>query len=246
MPEVGSTHKPIQTLSKALGYFVVWGALGVKLPQIIKIIKKGSTLGISFRAVVFEVHVPRMQTLMNCIMVGYNLYRKNPFSIYGENVFLGAQNIIVLALFFFYPNQKSFRSYIIWVLVLIVLAIPLLGQMVPGNIQEMSISFAIVICTEFIHVVIIARLEQIMENHRNKSTGNLAFLTTLLNFGGGIARSFTVLTEASGDMFLLASAAIPVLVNGYLFLQFLMYWSNVMDGSKPETPADGAKKQKKH
>ena len=210
----------------------MWGALGVKLPQIIKIIKKGSTLGISFRAVVFE-------TLMNCIMVGYNLYRKNPFSIYGENVFLGAQNIIVLALFFFYPNQKSFRSYIIWVLVLIVLAIPLLGQMVPGNIQEMSISFAIVI-------FIIARLEQIMENHRNKSTGNLAFLTTLLNFGGGIARSFTVLTEASGDMFLLASAAIPVLVNGYLFLQFLMYWSNVMDGSKPETPADGTKKQKKH
>lgn len=49
----------IQTLSKLLGYFIVWGAFAVKLPQIAKILKNKSTYGISFRSVTFEVFVFR-------------------------------------------------------------------------------------------------------------------------------------------------------------------------------------------
>ena len=45
----------MQTLSKTLGYGVVLGALAVKLPQIIKILKNKSIAGISFRSVALEV-----------------------------------------------------------------------------------------------------------------------------------------------------------------------------------------------
>lgn len=92
-------------------------------------------------------------------------------------------------------------------------------------------------------VVLIARLEQILENWRNKSTGNLAFLTNVLNFGGNIARTFTVLTETKGDLLLLGSTAIPVLVNGFIFLQFLMYWNNSI-GAQSTKPASSAKTKK--
>lgn len=68
---------------------------------------------------------------MNCLLIGYNIFRRNPFSIYGENVFLAVQNAVILALFFVYPNQPSRRSYIIWSLLLVGLAVPLIGQLVP-------------------------------------------------------------------------------------------------------------------
>lgn len=138
----------MQTLSKFLGYGIVWGAFTVKLPQIIKIMRNHSTLGISFRSVVLEVHVSATQCFMNCLLIGYNIFRGNPFSIYGENVFLGVQNLIIIALFFIYPSQKSLTSYLVGVVLLVALSVPLIGQMVPEWIQEMSISLSIVICTQ--------------------------------------------------------------------------------------------------
>jgi mannose-P-dolichol utilization defect protein 1 len=77
-----------------------------------------------------------------------------------------------------------------------------------------------------------ARFDQIIENHRNKSTGNLAFLTNVMNFGGNLARTFTIFTEASDDLLLLASNIIPAMTNGYIFLQFLMYWNNTINQQK--------------
>jgi mannose-P-dolichol utilization defect protein 1 len=44
-----------QSIAKLLGYLVVIGAAIVKLPQIMKIIKKRSIYGVSFPSVLFEV-----------------------------------------------------------------------------------------------------------------------------------------------------------------------------------------------
>lgn len=45
----------IQSIVKLLGYGVVIGASIVKLPQIIKIIKRKSVVGVSFSSTIFEV-----------------------------------------------------------------------------------------------------------------------------------------------------------------------------------------------
>lgn len=66
----------IQTLSKFLGYILVYGALAVKVPQILKIVVNRSVVGISYSSVIIE-------TFMNALLIGYNLNRENPFSIYG-------------------------------------------------------------------------------------------------------------------------------------------------------------------
>lgn len=52
MPQEG-IYQVIQSIVKMLGYGVVVGAAIVKLPQIIKIIKRKSVVGISFSSTIF-------------------------------------------------------------------------------------------------------------------------------------------------------------------------------------------------
>jgi len=202
------------TASKVLGYMLVWGAFFVKMPQILKIITNKSIAGISFSSCALEL-------FMNSLMIGYNIYRDNPFSIYGENVFLGLSNIIIIGLFFRYPIIKDFNIYWITSVLIFISSSLLILQLVPDWVQESSITLAVV-------VFVIARFKQIKVNHINKSTGNLAMLTVLMNFGGNIARMFTVMVETSNDPLFVLSNAIPIVVNGYLFLQFFLYWNNPM------------------
>ena len=58
----------IQTIAKLLGYCIITGAAIVKLPQVIKIIQKKSTFGVSFESVVLE-----QITMISAI--AYNVYR---------------------------------------------------------------------------------------------------------------------------------------------------------------------------
>ena len=48
-----SKYQLIQSIVKLLGYGVVVGAAIVKLPQIIKIIKRKSIVGVSFSSTIF-------------------------------------------------------------------------------------------------------------------------------------------------------------------------------------------------
>lgn len=70
-----------------------------------------------------------------------------------------------------------------------------------------------------------SRLPQIYENFKNKSTGQLAFITFFLNFGGGIARLITVLFETD-DLFFQLQYVLGVSLSGTILLQFILYWNN--------------------
>jgi len=79
------TECPKILVSKAIGYAVIAGSALVKLPQILKIHRAGSVAGISHASVLFEF----VATLVN---VSYFLPLGYPFSTWGENAFLLAQN----------------------------------------------------------------------------------------------------------------------------------------------------------
>lgn len=81
-----------QTFSKLLGYCMVAGGAIVKVPQLIKILVDKSVYGISYPSLILELAT-------NWITIVYNWYRGNSFSIYGENVFIGAQNLLIMAFF---------------------------------------------------------------------------------------------------------------------------------------------------
>lgn len=49
-------------------------------------------------------------------------------------------------------------------------------------------------------IVIASRLPQIWESFKNKSTGQLSFITWFLNFGGSVARIFTTIQEVDDPL----------------------------------------------
>ena len=98
-----------------LGYLIVLGASIVKVPQIVKILKEKSVYGISFESIIFE-------GLVSWFAIIYSLFFDNPFSIYGDHIFLLIQNFIIIGLFCMY-SDKSMMRYLIPLLLLILLMI---------------------------------------------------------------------------------------------------------------------------
>lgn len=64
---------------------------------------------------------------------------------------------------------------------------------------------------------------QIVSNFKQGHTGQLAFVTLVLNFGGSVARLFTTLQE-TGDPVQLLGFGVAILLNGTLVLQVLLFW----------------------
>ena len=87
-------------MSKFLGYGLVAGGAIVKIPQVIKIVMNKSVFGISYQSIILE-------TLTNWITIIYSWYNVIPFSIYGENIFLLAQNLLIMAFFCFYSTRNG-------------------------------------------------------------------------------------------------------------------------------------------
>ena len=77
---------------------MVAGGAIVKIPQLLKILFDRSVFGISYESVVFEA-------ITNWITIVYNWFKGNPFSIYGENVFIGIQNLLIMAAFILYVRR---------------------------------------------------------------------------------------------------------------------------------------------
>lgn len=81
-----------------MGYGLVVGSAIVKIPQVIKVAIDKSVYGISFTSIV-------MESLTNWVTIVYSWYRGNPFSIYGENVFILGQNLLIMLLFLIYGRN---------------------------------------------------------------------------------------------------------------------------------------------
>jgi len=64
---------------------------------------------------------------------------------------------------------------------------------------------------------------QIYQNFKNKSTGQLSFITNFLNLAGTAARMLTTFIELS-DSFLLLNYGAGSLLNLTIVLQMLVYW----------------------
>lgn len=105
-------------VSSLLGFVIPLGALGLKLPQvrcardarfmniihspqIFAILSSGNVEGLSALAMYNEV--PLVLT-----SVAYNVLRGNPFSTYGENVFILIQNVMLVLLLWKYTAVSIF------------------------------------------------------------------------------------------------------------------------------------------
>ena len=79
-----------------------------------------------------------------------------------------------------------------------------------------------------------SRLFQIFTNYKNGHTGLLSLPTVFLNVMGAIARVFTTLQE-TGDLNILMTYLIGIIINITLFGQLIYYYKNTKKVLKKKT-----------
>lgn len=94
----------IEIVSKVLGYCVVAGSLGYKLPQISTVYKSQSAHGLS--AAAFELDV-----IVFTASLGYSVRSRLPLSEYGEQGIVLAQNLVLVVLVWHFNGTQSSRRF---------------------------------------------------------------------------------------------------------------------------------------
>lgn len=201
------------TMSKGLGYGIIIGASVVKFPQLYNILKARSGRGI----------LPSMfytESIMHIIGGSYNVHLNSPFSVYGENFSLLFQNFWIIYLLWLYETEANKTSTQMKVFVTFFITFTLVFLLLDWGIPE---SFWKFLMNIQLFILTYSRLPQIMENFRNKSTGELSLLTFFLNCAGNLARLFTFVKEAD-DLLNMVTAGLSAVLNGTICVQIGIYW----------------------
>ncbi|RUS20450.1 hypothetical protein BC937DRAFT_95181 [Endogone sp. FLAS-F59071] len=207
------------SISKALGFGIVLGGSIVKIPQILTIVATSSAEGLSLAAYYLE-------SLSSAITFAYNYRQGNPFSTYGESLFLTLQNVIITLLILAYARRRAAlaSSALGFFLVIQALSSPRITPLL-----WMQSLYAVTI-----PINLASKVPQIYTNWSNKSTGRLSAFAVLNYFFGSTARVFTTLTELD-DPLVLVGNVLAALFNGVLAAQLVYYWGNTKgDGDLKE------------
>ncbi|KAF9653840.1 mannose-P-dolichol utilization defect 1 protein [Thelephora ganbajun] len=203
------------SLSKGLGVGIVVGGSIMKLPQLLLILSARSARGISLTSYALE-------TFCYLVTCAYSYRNEFPFSTYGENIFLGIQNIAVTLLIVYLPSSTLRRSVsspsdLPKVLGATVAFAALIGGLV--NLPKETIAF---LQMTTLPLGLFSKLPQIAQNHRAKSTGQLSTFAVAAQILGCLARLFTTATEVK-DTLVLASFFLALVLNVVLGLQIWVY-----------------------
>jgi len=197
-------------ISKALGYGIVAGSLILQAPQIAKIVSAKSVAGLSGMSY-------WLQLIGYTISFAYPYNAQFPFSTYGEAGFILVQNLIIIYLLHLY-RKKLNALFFVELIVFAIFAYALISGMVP-------LSTLVLLQGLTIPIFCFSKIPQIWSNFKNKSVGQLSFVTAFLTFGGSAARVFTTLKEVS-DTVMLSGYIIGSVLNFIIILQFLLYWNS--------------------
>ncbi|KAK7383173.1 hypothetical protein VNO78_28846 [Psophocarpus tetragonolobus] len=203
-------------ISKLLGYAIVAASTTVKLPQILKILKHQSVRGLSM--ISFELEV-----VGYTIALAYCLNKGLPFSAYGELLFLLIQALVLVAIIYYYSRPVHTITWIRALLYCAVAPTVLAGQIDPLLFEALYASQ---------HAIFLfARIPQIWQNFSNKSTGELSFITSFMNFGGSMVRVFTTIQENAPGSVLLGYV-IGVATNFTILSQIILYQKPLVEKEK--------------
>lgn len=194
-------------ISKGLGLGIVVGGAIVKIPQIVTIVRDGSAKGLSLTSFLLE-------TVAYQIVLAYNTRLNNPFSTYGEVLFMTIQNVLICLLIVYYEQKEKNKRIVILLLgfsigILILCIIPrwLMALLYAAQIP----------------IGLASKIPQIRANYMNRSTGQLSVFAVLNYFAGTTARAFTTWTELD-DPIMLGGNLLASVLNGILVLQLIIYW----------------------
>eukprot|EP01059_Diplonema_ambulator_P032338 TRINITY_DN6303_c0_g1_i1.p2 TRINITY_DN6303_c0_g1~~TRINITY_DN6303_c0_g1_i1.p2 ORF type:complete len:228 (+),score=100.21 TRINITY_DN6303_c0_g1_i1:153-836(+) len=221
-----------QMISQALGYAILAGSFSLKLPQIIKSLKAGSVDGVSEATTLMETFVFLTSFL-------YGLAKGMPLETFGENGICAVQCVFIYFMILYYQKQLFNPIKIIMLIGLAVYTKAFLDGHFNTTIPQLPGDRVIYewLYLSLTPIGVISRIPQILIFYRNKSTGNAAFLTWFLNFGGSSARVFTTFMQVN-DPAMLFNFVLNAFLGGIIVLQFFLYWN-----SDKDKEADKKKKQ---
>lgn len=149
-----------------MGYGIIAGSSLVKVPQLLNVQRSGSAEGLSYVGIETE-------------LVGYAVHTAYsirglalPFSAYGESVFLVIQSLALLLMVYSYGRVPLARR---------LAALLLLGGLAAGVFIALPEALLARLYELNTFVFLAARLPQVLENYRSKSTGQLSIVTCTLN-----------------------------------------------------------------
>jgi mannose-P-dolichol utilization defect protein 1 len=232
-------------LSKTLGYGIVVGSAGVKLPQVLNILKAKSVVGLSPSSLLIE-WIASVSSFSYYMALGY------PFSTWGENFFLFFQNGIIAALYFRYTAGLGSARFAATALFSALLGAVLYTRSLPdfdlppalcglASFKSCRITCADIAGSLPVLLMLFGRLPQIAQNLRQGHTGSLSLITYALNVAGAGARVFTSMQELD-DKFALTSAVSAFLQNGVLLAQILSLGSGAPAAASAQTRKARTKK----
>ena len=196
-------------LVKGVSLGILGGSVAVKFPQIYKVVRSGSVVGLAESSLVLEL----LGALSLCL---YSFLSGFPFLAYGETFFIALQCLVLNWLFWFYGGLSESP------LMLRVLVFGLLfGVTSTSAVFGLPTELMQILARLPITLNILARLPQIILNFRTKSTGQLALLTFLLSFAGNCARVATTLATFA-DSATLAAHLTAAVLNGTIVAQILL------------------------
>eukprot|EP00752_Nemacystus_decipiens_P007015 g6293.t1 len=203
-------------VAKLLGYLLILGSLTVKAPQISKIVAAKSVDGLAPSSIYSDLVI----YIVNAV---YHLVIGSPFSAFGEIMTILVQNTLIVILLWCYMKDRPSALGIAG-LTAIFAGTAVGCAMLPME-QLMLLPYT------NLPLIVVAKVPQIMTNHGNRHTGQLAAITTMLNFFGASVRIFTTIQEVGWDWGLLSMNGLSSFLNGVLALQIVIYWNRTAEWS---------------
>ena len=199
-----------QLAASLLGFAIIAGSFGLKLPQMFKIVSSKSVSGLSPLSFYLDAAVFAISAV-------YNVLQGNEFSTYGESAVILVQNLVLVAMLWAYAQPRISSAEIATVL--------LAGAALIGGMLVLPPEHRWILPIATIPSACAARIPQMVSNFANGHTGQLALITYALNFLGSLARVFTTMAKVN-DPLLVLGFVVGAVLNGVILLQILAYWSN--------------------
>jgi len=143
-----------QSFLTLAGYSVIIAAVFFKVPQLVKIWKKGSTQGLSRKGAYAEL-------LSYFNTMAYARHLNLDISIYGETVLISCQNFLVILAIFYFDKTVKLHEKMLFLGVFSLYATVLLADTSLTSQHWHLISSSVILCSAF------ARGSQFLENWKN-------------------------------------------------------------------------------
>lgn len=197
-------------VANILPYAVVFGSVFLKLPQIATVLWHRSAEGLSLTSMALEI-------TSQMISASWGIAQALNFKDFGESAIIMGEVALLLLLVGYL--QKHFLCAFLICLVEAVAFVYMSHGLLPLNLHEWLLNTQVLLGLS-------SRVPQIFLNYRNKSTGQLSFVSYYLATFGGISRLLTTFHNVpveKGKYGMLMRSGLAVGLNVAILLQILCY-----------------------